>query len=356
MFFLQAWFFFSFPKTVQMHRILLFLFCCGLLFPPGNSFGQARKPIPVIFDTDMGPDYDDVGAMALLHAFADSGKVNILATIASTKYDGVAGVLNVLNTYFNRPALPVAVPKGEALTLKDWQHWSDTLLAKYPHRIKTNDEVPDAVALYRKLLAAQPDRSVTIITVGFFTNLANLLQSKADRFSRLNGRELVRKKVRSLVSMAGRFPSGKEFNVEKDAAASQVVVTQWPTPVLLSGFEIGMKIKTGLPLVQNAAIRNSPVQDVFRISLPLAKEDSAGRMSWDETAVLVAANGYAPYYTIEKGRITVAADGSNTWQAGEGNHARLMESWSPEAVQSVIDHLMMHQPLTKKRAAKANIR
>ena len=64
----------------------------------------------VIFDTDMGPDYDDVGAIAMLHAFADEGSANILATIASTKYDGVAEVLDVFNTYFNRPDVPVGVP------------------------------------------------------------------------------------------------------------------------------------------------------------------------------------------------------------------------------------------------------
>ncbi len=49
--------------------------------------------------------------------------------------------------------------------------------------------------------------------------------------------------------MAGRFPSGKEFNVERDAASSKIVFEQWSRPVLLSGFEIGMKIKTGLPLI-----------------------------------------------------------------------------------------------------------
>jgi pyrimidine-specific ribonucleoside hydrolase len=43
-----------------------------------------NKPLAVIFDPDMGPDYDDVGAITLLHAFADGGKANILATIAST--------------------------------------------------------------------------------------------------------------------------------------------------------------------------------------------------------------------------------------------------------------------------------
>ena len=109
----------------------------------------------VIFDSDMGPDYDDVGAIAMLHAFADSGYIKILATIASTKYKGVAGVFSVLNTYFNRPALPIGVPKKNGLELKDFQHWTDSLLANYPHKIKNNEEVGDATELYRKLLSVQ---------------------------------------------------------------------------------------------------------------------------------------------------------------------------------------------------------
>src|SRR5829696_6029231 len=121
---------------------------CKLLFFLVLSFNcclAQQKRLPVIFDSDMGPDYDDVGAIALLHAFADSGQAKILATIASTKYQGVAGVFDVFNTYFKRPNVPIAVPKGKALELRDVQHWTDTLLAKYPHRVKRNAEVPDAV-------------------------------------------------------------------------------------------------------------------------------------------------------------------------------------------------------------------
>src|SRR5919205_2237640 len=116
------------------HIILRLLFCslllgCGLLL-------SAQKPVAIIFDSDMGPDYDDVGAIALLHAYADSGQVKILATVASTKYEGVAGVFNVFNTYFRRPHIPIGIPKNNGLTVRDRQHWSDTLLANYPHTIK----------------------------------------------------------------------------------------------------------------------------------------------------------------------------------------------------------------------------
>lgn len=320
--------------------IFILIFCWS-----ATVFAQpSLKPVLIIFDSDMGPDYDDVGAITILHALADKGEAKILATMASTKYEDVAGVLNIFNTYFNRPNILVGVPKGYALELRDWQHWTDTLVVKYPHKIKTNSEAWDAVELYRKILTGQPDHSVTIVTVGFLTNLSNLLNTKADEYSSLSGIELVKKKVKILVSMAGKFPSGYEFNVMKDAKASQNVYTNWPTPVIFSGFEIGEKIKVGLPLIHNDAIKNDPVKDVFRIAIPMAKEDSPGRKSWDETAVLVAIKDYDRWYTLHKGRIIVADDGKNTWDDSGTGQAYLVEKVDYREVRDLIDQLIMHQP------------
>jgi len=331
----------------MLKKALVFLLVC--CWAAGVFAQKSAGSVNLIFDSDMGPDYDDVGAITILHNYADKGAVNILATMASTKYDGVAGVLNVFNTYFNRPDVPVGVPKGDALTLRDWQHWTDTLLAKYPHKIKTNDEALDAVQLYRKILAVQPDHTVTIVTIGFLTNLSNLLNTPADQYSSLNGSELVKKKVKLLVCMGGKFPSGYEFNVMKDAKASQNVYTNWPTQVIFSGFEIGEKIKVGLPLIHNNAIKNNPTKDVFRISIPMAKEDSLGRMSWDETAVLVAIKGYSQWYTLHPGRITVANDGKNGWDDSGAGQAYLVEKVDFHQVQDLINTLIQHQAVKVKR-------
>ncbi|MBD2699505.1 nucleoside hydrolase [Spirosoma sp. BT702] len=330
-----------------MARTYLFWICFLLIVTTGQVYGQPvtkKVTVPVIFDTDMGPDYDDVGAITLLHAFADNGEARILATIASTNYPKVTQVLSVLNTYFKRPNLPIGVPKGKAISDKDTQHWSDTITARYPHAIRSNDDVPDAVALYRQLLAKQPDRSVTIITVGFLTNLANLLNSKPDQYSKLSGNELVRQKVRQLVSMAGTFPTGHEYNVHRDTPSSKIVFTDWPTPVLLSGFEIGKQIHTGLPLTQNKNIQHSPVKDVFTISMPKAKEDEAGRMSWDQTAVLVGVRGYEPYYTVKSGRLTLKEDGTNGWDDAGKGHEHLVVKMPVSEVETLINTLMQHQP------------
>lgn len=300
----------------------------------------------MIFDSDMGPDYDDVGAIAILHALADSGQVRILATMASTRYEGVAAVMNALNTYFKRPFLPVGIPGRNGLSLKDWQHWTDTIIAKYPHRIRSNKDAEDALLLYRRILVAQPDHSVVIVSTGFFTNLATLLKSGPDSYSSLSGTELVKRKIIRLVSMAGSFPEGYEFNVKEDPASSRTVFSDWPTEIILSGFEIGKKILSGLPLIRNESIQNSPIKDVFRICIPQSKQDSSGRMSWDETAVLVAIDGPEPYFKLVPGQMLVESDGKDRWIESPHGHFHLIENQpsSTMKVEQLINQLIMHQP------------
>src|SRR5579871_1954774 len=117
-----------------------------------------------------------------------------------------------------------------------------------------------------------------------------------------------------------------------------------PHLILFSGFEIGVRIKCGLPIVRNPAIRHDPVKDVFSISIPLAAEDSAGRSSWDETAVLVGICGYAPWYTVTRGQMTVNTDGSDKWTddaggghvAGAPGQTHLVESRPVGEVQALI--------------------
>ena len=219
------------------------------------------QPVNLILDTDLGPDYDDVGAMALMHALADSGQVNILATVSSNKNEHVVPCIEVLNTYFNRPDIPVGAPKSEGgASLTTWHKtkWTEELPARYPHETAKTSDAPDAVKVYRRILSTQPDSSVVVCTIGFFTNLKDLLLSGGDEYSPLSGRDLVAKKVKRVVSMAGLFPEGKEFNVYCDTPASRVVAEQWPTEIIFSGFEIGNVIFTGKKLVQ-MDVKGSPV-------------------------------------------------------------------------------------------------
>jgi len=326
----------------------LILYGCIILLL--GSFAEKQKPVSIIFDTDIAPDYDDVGAMALLHVFADKGEAKILATISCNTFETTVPTLSVLNTYFNRPGIPVAVTKSNLPNKDCSQKWAEAINAKYPHQLQSNAEAEDAVKLYRRILAAQPDKSVTIVTVGFFTNLANLLNSAPDEYSPLNGTELAARKVKQLVSMAARLDNtkdnGYEFNVVVDAAASKKVFAEWPTPWIMSGFEIGEKILTGIRLVNNDSIQNSPVKDAFEIALTKDKNNK-GRNSWDQTAVLVAVSGMEPYFGSRKLNFEVEADGKNVLMPGD-RITYLTFKEKPEVIAKVIEDLMMHQPSKDK--------
>ena len=148
--------------------------------------------------------------------------------------------------------------------------------------------------------------------------------------------------------MAARFDNEmgifKEFNVVKDAAAAVTAFSNWPTPIIFSGFEIGWKIHTGLPLVNNAAITHSPVKDVFARSIPMDPQDKNGRMSWDETAVLVAVRGYQKYFDVVKGNFICNADGSNGWDKNGQRDYYLVQKMPVPEIEKVLNDLMMHQP------------
>ncbi|WP_221390074.1 nucleoside hydrolase [Dyadobacter sp. NIV53] len=299
-----------------------------------------RQSVSIILDTDIGPDYDDVGAMAVLHALSDRKEAIPLAVISSNKNELVVPTIEVLNTYFGRPELPTGAPKGEGASHGASQKWPEMLVAKYPHKIAKTADAPDAIETYRKILSGQPDNSVTIVTIGFLTNLNNLLNSKPDKISLLSGADLVKKKVKQLVSMAGKFPEGREYNVLVDSVASEKVFANWPTQIIFSGFEIGEKVKTGLKVVANENLK-SPVKDVYALAMPLSKNDSDGRMSWDQTAVLVAIRGVQPYFGVKRGKMIVEG-GNNKWQDDPmGQHAYLTEAMPFSQITALIEGLMM---------------
>ncbi|GHT52657.1 hypothetical protein AGMMS49982_13480 [Bacteroidia bacterium] len=337
-------------NTVKLKLVKIISLLLVACFACSFAYGQETKKIPVIyssdlfnppsviFDTDLGPDYDDVGALTLLHALADSGEVRILATVASNQYKFTSICIDVINHYYGRPYLPIGAPLT-GMNAKGGQVMED-LPAHFPHRLNETSDVPDAVQIYRRILASEPDTSVVVVTVGFLTNLTALLQSPPDQYSPLDGKQLVEKKVKHLVSMAGQFPKGREYNVYIDVPASATVCEQWPTRIIFSGWEIGDKIVTGKRL-RESGIQNTPAKEVYTIC---GQTQPKGRESWDQTAVLVAVRGTDRYFNTVKGKIKIEANGANSWQDDpNGKHEYLTWKTSPEELTTVIEDLMMHE-------------
>jgi hypothetical protein len=89
----------------------------GAAAPVADVQTAPGPPVKIIFDTDMDTNADDAGALAMLHALADAGEVEILATVVSSHYPFSAAVVDVINTYYGRPDLPIGVPKGPGASI-----------------------------------------------------------------------------------------------------------------------------------------------------------------------------------------------------------------------------------------------
>jgi|GEM_PF-222667 len=306
--------------------------------PLGAQPQDSGKPVSVIFDTDIGTDVDDAGALAVLHVLADRGETRILATISANRNRWCGPALDAINTYYGRGDLPI----GCSRTGPDPEEWYHQRVGRFPHDLTDSNEAPPAVDLYREILAAQPDNSVAIVVVGWLTNMAELLDSGADRHSSLGGRDLVRAKVRELVAMGGTWPNSPkdegEYNFSMDRAAAQKVIRDWPGPIVFTG--LGKDVMTGRRLVREGP-KDNPVPAFYRSFFEANKVSE--RSSWDLIAVLYAVRGVSDFFTIVSGGKCVSLeDGGNQWVAGApSSHAYLDYKMPPQDLAVVLEDLLL---------------
>jgi inosine-uridine nucleoside N-ribohydrolase len=310
------------------------------------------QPVKIIFDTDMESDVDDVGALAMLHGLADKGEAEILGTMVCSLNPWSVPTVDVVNTYFKRPDIPI----GAVKTLGVYRNskYARIIAEEYPQDIGLGEEAPDAVTLYRKILESQPDQSVVVVTVGYLTNLSYLLKSDPDTISPLNGLDLVRKKVKHLVCMGGRYPyqqdPAKWGNFKPDPGAVQYVAQHWPTLIMFTGGgDFANLIQTGRQTF-NFEPASNPVSRAYEVFLK-------GWRDWhhsaDLIAVYVAVRGWEEFFQLHtQGYNHIFEDGTLIWrlQPDDPRHQyidNLKENVAPDKVAKVFDDLMMQSITTK---------
>lgn len=292
--------------------------CVQLVVQPPAAFQRPEdRPVKLIFDTDMGNDVDDALALAVIHTLERRGACELLAVTSTKDHPKSAAFIDALNTFYGRPDIPIGVVvDGVTPELGKFNGLADD----YPHDLKSGESAPKAVALLRETLAGQPDQSVTMVQVGFFTNFAALIESGPDDISSLSGVDLVQQKVKELVVMAGAFQTirhnnrYREYNVFKHVPPARVVAEKWPTPILWSGFEIG--IAATYPwqsiLEDYETVKPHPIKESYLAYVPAKPHD---RPTWDLTAVLQAVYPDRGYFRLSpKGKVTITPDGMSFFQ------------------------------------------
>lgn len=239
----------------------------------------------VIFDTDIGPDCDDAGAMAVLFEMAKKYDVKILGIANCTSNPYGNGAIRAISEFYGYEDIKIVQHKGYEI-LKNNDKYNKPVTKKYCKYENSAIHVEAALDLYESVLKKAEDDSVTVISVGPLTNLAEILDKNPELFN---------KKVNSIVAMAGKFPKGKEFNIESDVEAAKTVFEKFKHIIVCSGFEIGSKFKTGF----SAECENNPVCDSYKHYVG-GKEPPYMRESWDLTAVHYAFEGEGEYYSLSK--------------------------------------------------------
>ena len=85
------------------------IFLAALLIMAFTAQAGAATPLHVIFDTDMGNDVDDALALAMLHAFASRGEVQLLAVTVSKDNPWAAEYVRLVDEYYGRGTIPVGI-------------------------------------------------------------------------------------------------------------------------------------------------------------------------------------------------------------------------------------------------------
>lgn len=319
-----------------IYYFIIFLVCCfsySCQSPSQQSSStkdavEKTTPLKIIFDTDMGSDCDDVGALALLHKYADEGKAEILGCIYSSgKIPYGAGVIDAINHYYNRPNIPIGAAYdtliGDPVDKMNAEELAKDTSA-FHHNIILNTDAHEQTYLNRELLLNQEDNSVIYITVGHTKGLYDILASKPDANSPLSGVELVSKKIKYWVALGALRANNYNNELKKDwnfffngtAPYTEHLVKNFPKPIYF--VDAGNRVMTGKSLV------NTPDGNIVRqaytdwLNWYGGKTLADQRPSWDLATIYYAVEGLGNFlHEEENGWLEFDAGKGCVWREGE---------------------------------------
>ena len=318
------------------------------------------KKCQLILDTDMDMDVDDVGALALCHALADRGEVDLIGVVCDSPSSAAAACVHVVNASRGRPDIPVGSVYSSALAKRlDYENLRKVIPLRgndfYNLAVAEMDSVAAAkpvwnsTKLYRKLLSEAEDGSVVICCIGFLTAISDLLASMPDEWSRLDGRALVAKKVKKLVSMAeADTPMGYDVcNWMIDLDAADHVLRKWPVELVVT--PLGRNVWTGRTLSDTWS-DGDPVRRAYEVYM---RGPNIPQQSWDLIAVYYCVRGCEDLFKEKRGEHCYLnpTTGLHQWGGLSLNmreHALLRQVASDAEVEVVIER-MLGEPVSQEK-------
>ena len=267
----------------------------------------------VILDTDIGSSTDDLFTMMMLYRYQEQNRCRLLGVVVDREGEDCAACADVMNTYYGHDNIPIGLVRNGIENPVVWidykalpTHTDSIGNLLFQRTIADYSTLPDGWQLYRQLLAAQPDQSVSIVSIGFVTCLAQLLQSGADSYSSLNGVELVRRKVKCLYLQGGVFGESVEpdFNFSQGITFAQTFFRLWPQEVdmVFSPMEVGQEVEyTPEQVIADIDWTDChPIKQVY-----MNYNCNTGQKMWDPMTAINAVEGDSLFKLSPRGTVTL---------------------------------------------------
>lgn len=294
------------------------------------------NPIPMIVGTDWWTDCDDCMAMRVLARMHARGVIRLLgAGMNACMEDSVRS----LDGFLLHEGLDVPVGIDHAATqFPGNPPYQRRLAQNLESKYKSNADAPDAVALYRRLIA-ESSEPVHVVEIGFLQVLEGLLKSGPDEISPLSGMELAKQKIAKCWIMAGKWdePDGLEHNFclnDLSRRAGQFVCDKFPGEITFLGWEVSNEIRCGAGLCADDP-------------LYLAMKDhhsENGRSAWDPMLCLLAClqDESAAGYRVVRGCASVDPEtGANHFAPGEnGKHCYVVKREADAYYRDAVDAIL----------------
>jgi inosine-uridine nucleoside N-ribohydrolase len=332
---------------------LVFILGWIALFPASHLL-RATEPVRLILDTDIGNDVDDALALGLIHSLEDRGEVHLLAVTITKDNRYAAPYVNLVNTFYGRASIPIGVvhngktPADAPMLRVPAEKRDSKGRFVYPHILADGNLAPDAQDVLTQVLSDQPDGSVTLAQIGFSTNLARLIKSES-------GMRLVKRKVKLLSIMAGNFVEAKrEYNVYTDPEAAEYLFSHWPTPIVFSGFEIGLLATFPYRSIENgfAWATTHPIVDAYKLYVGKPEDHP----NWDSTAVLYAIRPDQGYFELSQmGNVSLGEKQTTVFTPDPAGKCRylILRAEQVERVKTTIADLVTEPPRSQSAARAA---
>ncbi len=334
----------------------LSLVCAIIVCTAATAFAKDKGKVSVIFETDMGNDIDDAMALDLLFKKMDQGVIDLIGISVHKNNPCAAEYIDIMRCWYGYKKVPIGVNTG-CVTDMDCVDYATKVCrmtgtdGRPLFARSKNPRYEEAVEMYRRLLASQPDKSVVIVTVGFSTTMADLLRSKPDRYSKLSGRELVERKVKYFSVMAGDFAKKNyaEYNVWNDLEAAKYFFDESPVPMVITPHTIGTQIEYPGSSIANDFEwgRPHPMVEAYKVYIEMPYD----RPTWDVIAAAYACEPDSDMFTLsESGEVTVVGKGVTLFEPDAKGRYRILDA-TPEQRQKILQYFM-RELTTKPRKMK----